>query len=59
MSKSVLTLTFKCQTSNYFDFQHSNVERLNDTNVKYQTLLTFDSQMWNVKMIRMSNVKLF
>ena len=37
--------------SNCFDVRHSNVEGQNDTNVKHQTVLTFD--------IRMSNVNLY
>ena len=41
----------RMSTSNCFDVRRLNVESQNDTNVKHQTVLTFN--------IKMSNVKLF
>ena len=49
----------KCWNSKQFDVRHSNVKSQNDTNVEHQTVLMFDIQMSKVKIIRMSNVKLF
>ena len=45
--------------SNCFDALHSNVESQNDMNVERQTVLMFDIRMSKVKMIQMSNIKLF